>query len=427
MMKIAIIQFPGSNCESESIRAIRAAGMDAEEFLWNRNPQELASFDGYFIVGGFSYEDRSRAGIIASLDPILKYLRGENEKGKPILGICNGAQILVESGFVPGLPDYRPAMALATNKRIKDGRVMGTGYYNTWVHMKLVVPSESTAFTGTLPSDLIMKIPVAHGEGRFIIPPTLLEEMKTKNCTTFQYCDEEGRITDEFPINPNGSLYNLAGVSNPRGNCLALMPHPERTLEGQPLFESMREYVTKKDSVKIAEPLTYQPTISAPKTYQLPEDATELIVESVITDNAAMTVALTLDHLSIPVSITRKIHWEITLKNGTDKEECMKQVIESSELFNPRKERVMSSSRRQGSSPHDLTILIRYIDDIGGEEKTQILRERYQIEDVEKIRSGILWTITPHDPEDTTAIQKTLQTHIFQNQYSQECYTYGTH
>src|SRR3990167_9106548 len=105
MYRIAIIQFPGSNCESESIRAVRAAGMEAEEFLWNEDYRKLENYDGYFIVGGFSYEDRSRSGIIAALDPIMPVIAAEAKKGKPVLGVCNGAQILVETGLVPGLKD----------------------------------------------------------------------------------------------------------------------------------------------------------------------------------------------------------------------------------------------------------------------------------------------------------------------------------
>jgi phosphoribosylformylglycinamidine synthase len=138
-MKIAIIQFPGSNCESESMRAVKQAGMEPQEFLWNQNPNELQNFDGFFIVGGFSYEDRSRSGIISSLDPLMDYIKKENEKAKPILGICNGAQILVETGIVPGLKNYQTAMALAVNKRIKNGKILGTGFYNTWVNVQLAV------------------------------------------------------------------------------------------------------------------------------------------------------------------------------------------------------------------------------------------------------------------------------------------------
>src|SRR5215208_2855516 len=100
-MKIAIIQFPGSNCERETILAVKRAGMDPVEFLWNESTDRLAAMDGYIIVGGFSYEDRSRAGIIAALDPVMHELTIQSESGKPILGICNGAQILVETGLVP--------------------------------------------------------------------------------------------------------------------------------------------------------------------------------------------------------------------------------------------------------------------------------------------------------------------------------------
>src|SRR5579872_7303913 len=103
MKSIAIIQFPGSNCERETMLAVRRAGMTPVEFLWNESPLKLREMHGYIIVGGFSYEDRSRAGIIAALDPIMQELAAQSELGKPILGICNGAQVLVETGLVPGL------------------------------------------------------------------------------------------------------------------------------------------------------------------------------------------------------------------------------------------------------------------------------------------------------------------------------------
>lgn len=423
-MKIAIIQFPGSNCEAESARAIRAVGMDAEEFLWNRDLHDLAKFDGYFIVGGFSYEDRSRAGIVASLDPIMKHLQNENEKRKPILGVCNGAQILVEAGFVPGLKEYKASMALAINKRIKNGAVLGTGFYNAWVNMKLCSPPEACAFSYMLPKNFIMKIPVAHGEGRFIIPDDLLNEMKTKNLTTFRYCDENSQISDEFPVNPNGSAYNLAGVSNTNGNVLALMPHPERTNAGHPLFESMREYCKKNNRIHTSTPLDYHPMPQTLKTYNLPPNSIELVIESIITDNEAMTIALALQDLDIPVSITRKSHWEIQLTDRSMHSECSERIIQSYELFNPRKEALIIPSETRNQDTNSYTILVRYIDDIRGQEKIQILRSRYQIDDILKIKSGTLWTISGHEPHASEAIQKSLLTHIFHNQFSQECYQY---
>ena len=144
---IGVIQFPGSNTERETELAIKRSRMDPIEILWNADPEKVESCDGYIITGGFSFEDRSRAGVIASLDPIMDLLKKEAKKGKPIFGICNGAQILVESGLVPGTGKDQTSIALTDNKRIKDGHVVGTGYYNTWAHLLVSVPSESTAFT----------------------------------------------------------------------------------------------------------------------------------------------------------------------------------------------------------------------------------------------------------------------------------------
>ena len=128
---LAIIQFPGSNTERETFMACERTGIKAKEFLWNTPPRQLSKFSGYIIIGGFSYEDRSRAGIIAALDPIMNQVKTEASKGKPVLGICNGAQILVESGLVPGSNDNTTCVSLTDNKRIKGGRVVGIGYYNT--------------------------------------------------------------------------------------------------------------------------------------------------------------------------------------------------------------------------------------------------------------------------------------------------------
>ena len=172
----------------------------------------------------------------------MKALKVEAEKGKPVLGICNGAQILVESGLIPGLDGNKLGMALARNKRIKDGEVLDTGYYNAWVHMKCVVPKSRCMFTAAFEEHEIFRAPIAHGEGRFTTEiPDLLQKLNDNGQMVFRYCDAHGAMNDEFPTNPNGAQYNLAAVCNPAGNVMAIMPHLERA-EGpsQKLFTSMR-------------------------------------------------------------------------------------------------------------------------------------------------------------------------------------------
>ena len=229
---IAIIQFPGSNTERETLMACNRVGLNPVEFLWNGPAEKLSVFDGYVIVGGFAYEDRSRAGVIAALDPIMKQIKIEADKGKPVLGICNGAQILVESGLVPGLENHRVGIALTDNKRVKNNHCIGVGYYNTWANLQLTTPSDRCAFTRHLITGDWINVPLAHGEGRFIVPDELLEKMISNNQTVFRYCDDNGNILDEFPTNPNGSMHNLAAVCNAQGNVMAIMPHPERTEKG---------------------------------------------------------------------------------------------------------------------------------------------------------------------------------------------------
>ena len=175
-INIGVIQFPGSNTERETGLAIKRSSMRPVEVLWNATSEKVKRCDGYIITGGFSFEDRSRAGVVASLDPIMGTLKEEAEKGKPIFGICNGAQILVESGLVPGTEKNQTSIALTDNKRIQNDHVVGTGYYNTWADLKISVPPESTAFTRHLNSGEIIHIPFAHAEGRFIIPDKLLNE-----------------------------------------------------------------------------------------------------------------------------------------------------------------------------------------------------------------------------------------------------------
>lgn len=216
--RVAVILFPGTNCEEETLRAARLADMDAELVRWNQ-PLDSRAFDGYIIPGGWSYEDRVRAGAIAAHDDIMVTVATEAAAGKPVLGICNGAQVLIETGLVPGYGDG-PAMALAANNR---------GYRCTWVYLRLQVVPGRTAFTSAFSEGDVFTLPVAHGEGRFVADSAeVLERLAAQQQIPFIYARADGEAATEFPDNPNGSVHAAAAICNAAGNVLALMPHPER-------------------------------------------------------------------------------------------------------------------------------------------------------------------------------------------------------
>lgn len=220
--KVAIIQFAGVNCEDESGRALRMAGLEPEVFRWTRPAAELRGFAAYLLPGGFSYQDRVRAGALAAKHPLLEVLGGEAAAGKPVLGICNGAQVLVEAGLVPG--GARVELALARNRM--NGR---TGYYTRWVTLR--VEASSCVFTRHLATGTLLPLPMAHGEGRFTARESgRLTALAKSGQVPLRYASPRGTLARSFPDNPNGAEAAAAAVSNPRGNVLALMPHPERAV-----------------------------------------------------------------------------------------------------------------------------------------------------------------------------------------------------
>jgi len=165
-MKIAVMQFPGTNCEFETLVAVKEVGMEGEIFRWNRPEEELSGFDGFIIPGGFSYQDRVRAGAVASKEPVLKALKEEAALGKPILGICNGFQILVEAGLLPGLVPGtgKVQMALAQNVMVSKGEIVRRGYYCDWVYLRHDASSRRCSGSYQIEMGALLKIPIAHGD-----------------------------------------------------------------------------------------------------------------------------------------------------------------------------------------------------------------------------------------------------------------------
>ena len=412
---IAIIQFPGSNTERETLMACHRAGLNPVEFLWNEAPEKLSEFDGFVIVGGFSYEDRSRSGIIASLDPIMKQVRIEADFGKPVLGICNGAQILVESGLVPGLKDHRLGIAMTDNKRIKNGNVIGVGYYNIWVNLQMSVPYARCAFTHHLKKSERINIPLAHGEGRFIIPDEILSQMINNDQTVFRYCDNRGNIVDEFPTNPNGSVYNLAAVCNPAGNVMAIMPHPERTKNGDVIFSSMKESIKNKlPSKKYT--LSFERPHYEVAPYESNGNSTEWIIDMIITDNEAASVHNALDHLGYNVSISRQTHWEI--KTHGDRRSILKKIDESGELYNSNKEFISRAIAKEKTT----SFLVRQKEDMIGRSKLETLTNRLEIGGIANLNRGVIWNVTVNSGNLNDVLSGVLNTHLFFNPLSHDCY-----
>jgi len=214
-MKFAIIVFPGSNCDHDAYYALKNIGYKVD-FVWHKM-NNLDKYDGVLIPGGFSYGDYLRTGAIAKFSPIMNAILEHSKKGKIIIGICNGFQILIEAGLLPG--------ALITNKNIK--------FISKEVSLN--VSSTNSVFTKNIPLKTKLKMPIAHKQGNYIASEKTLNELQN-----------EDRIIFTYDKNPNGSILNIAGITNKKRNVLGMMPHPERASDdllnsndGQYIFKSV--------------------------------------------------------------------------------------------------------------------------------------------------------------------------------------------
>jgi phosphoribosylformylglycinamidine synthase I len=210
MLRVAIVDFPGSCCRYDSLHVFKDILNTDAHLIWHKE-FDGDSYDAAVLPGGFAYGDCLRAGIIAAFSPAMKTVGRMAKTGKPIIGICNGFQILVEAGLLPG--------ALLRNSCLT--------FVCRWIYVR--VENNKTPLTLSLPKGAILSLPIAHGEGRYFIDDETLEGMKKNNQIVFRYVDKSGELTNES--NPNGSLDNIAGICNLERNVVGLMPHPERASE----------------------------------------------------------------------------------------------------------------------------------------------------------------------------------------------------
>ena len=230
MMRAAVVRFPGSNCDMDALRAAERAGCQAY-FVWHRD-DDLQQADVVFLPGGFSYGDYLRSGAIARFSPIMQAVQRYAADGGPVLGICNGFQILCEAGLLPG--------ALLPNA--------GLTFVSRPVPVR--VENVTTPFTMAYREGETLNIPVAHGEGRFVAAPDTVEELETSGRVVLRYLDEG---------NPNGSTAGIAGICSPEGNVVGIMPHPERVADpaigndsGSGFFSSLAKWHAAESDAPIA-------------------------------------------------------------------------------------------------------------------------------------------------------------------------------
>lgn len=229
-MRAAVIVFPGSNCDRDVFDALKRATKSEPLLVWHKD-RNLPPVDLIVLPGGFSYGDYLRCGAMAAQSPIMQEVVQAAKKGTHVLGICNGFQILTETGLLPG--------ALIRNKQLK--------FICRMAHLR--VESNYTAFTGAYNQNQVIKLPIAHHDGCFYADAETLKMLEDNNLIAFKYCDAKGMISDND--NPNGSLANIAGIFNKEKNVLGLMPHPERVvdaqtggIDGKYLFDCLVNYLS---------------------------------------------------------------------------------------------------------------------------------------------------------------------------------------
>jgi phosphoribosylformylglycinamidine synthase subunit PurQ / glutaminase len=231
-MNFAVLQFPASNCDQDAVHVLKDVLGHSAFYAWHKDTT-LRGADAVVVPGGFSYGDYLRTGAIARFSPIMQAVKEFADNGGPVLGICNGFQILTEAGLLPG--------ALVRNRSLQF----------RCENVFLKTENNNTPFTQAIPSGKLLRVPIAHGEGCYFADPETLTKLNSNGQVLWRYVDAQGQATEI--ANPNGSLENIAGVCNERRNVAGLMPHPERASEGllgsadgRAIFESLVKWIEQR-------------------------------------------------------------------------------------------------------------------------------------------------------------------------------------
>ena len=235
-MKFGVIVFPGSNCDHDAYHVVSKHIGQPVDFIWHKET-DLSGYDAILIPGGFSYGDYLRAGALASFSPVMNAVKDFAAKGGYVFGICNGFQILCETGLLPG--------ALMRNENL----------HFVCKHVYIRTENTNTPYTSELESGSVLSVPIAHAEGNYVCDEETMSLLEENGQIVFRYCDEDGELSTD--ANPNGALSNIAGICNLDRNVLGMMPHPERACEellgsndGRDIFRSLTKAVETNGSRK---------------------------------------------------------------------------------------------------------------------------------------------------------------------------------
>jgi phosphoribosylformylglycinamidine synthase len=237
-MNFAVLQFPASNCDQDAVHVLKDVLGHSARLLWHKETS-LGGADAVVVPGGFSYGDYLRTGAVARFSPVMQAVQQFAASGGPVLGICNGFQILCEAGLLPG--------ALIRNRSLQ--------FRCEQIYLKTM--TRNSPFTNKIPDGKLLRVPIAHGEGCYFADPETIGKLKANDQILFRYVDAQGEPTEVS--NPNGSVENIAGVCNERRNVAGLMPHPERASEpllgsadGRAIFESLVSWLEERTKAKAA-------------------------------------------------------------------------------------------------------------------------------------------------------------------------------
>ncbi len=235
-MKFGVIVFPGSNCDHDAYHVVSKHIGQPVDFIWHKET-DLSGYDAILIPGGFSYGDYLRAGALASFSPVMNAVKNFAAEGKFVFGICNGFQILCETGLLPG--------ALMRNENL----------HFVCKHVNIKTENTNTPYTSELEPSSVLSIPIAHAEGNYVCDDETMNTLEENGQIVFRYCDEDGGLSAD--ANPNGALSNIAGICNLDRNVLGMMPHPERACEellgsndGREIFRSLAKAVESNGAHK---------------------------------------------------------------------------------------------------------------------------------------------------------------------------------